>query len=313
MSKKKDSFDIALEFAINLENDEPKHYERIPAILDYLTYIKRTKNKDGSITYERKRLDVYAKELYRILKRSAGNTACWKGRDALAYEVNCSTGKITDSKNCLSESFEQLNGKSLINIEEKRMYTTIDNKIINKKPIHVITLHNIWNFNNAFIGSQKDVEPLKLGVLSQKEAEIAIEKMYQTQNVHKSGAPSPHDYVGGASAPNDNATQRAESPHDINHTPYSQTPFQCLSYPDANASQLCLLNKDEGSMRMNSEIDAVQWLVDFGINNKVAGEIVHRMKFPHVKRKIIEFMRTWRDLKITKSLTGKLISILNKE
>ena len=102
-----------------MENPNPRHFEMIPDILDYLTYIERSVDKEGNVIYQRKRLRPIEKDLYRILSKAAGQNGCWKSTQTLAEQVNVSVGAIVEAKKILSQSFEQLDGKPLISIQKR--------------------------------------------------------------------------------------------------------------------------------------------------------------------------------------------------
>jgi hypothetical protein len=170
-------------YVIAFQNSEPKHYTRVPNIIDHLTY--DAMDSEGNVI--KKRLSVFAKELYRILRMIANDYgACWMNRDNLAELANMSTGSITNAKKELEQKFHQLDGQPLINIEENQKSTKV-----NGTTYHKITIIDIWKWNNAFMSA------------------FNFQKKY--------GAPSPHDGANPAPSPHDGPPREAPSPHDTNN------------------------------------------------------------------------------------------------
>jgi hypothetical protein len=245
--QKKDSLDIKQEYVIALQCHEPKHYERIPDILDHLTYIDERLDIDtGKIVYARKRLSPIEKELYRVIKKFAGKTTCWAKTETLAELVNCSVGAVVKAKRVLMSAFEQLDAKPLIYVEHRMIPTEKDNKKINKKANHVITITHIWNYNNAHMvqGNEFWKKYYKLGDLTDKEAELALESLRQPSIVHNSGAHSPDERACEAHSPDERAYRGARSPGEVNHTPYNHTP-DGVSYKPTEVGVNAPLSRNE--------------------------------------------------------------------
>ena len=176
-------------YAINFQNPEPRYYSRIPHILDHLTY-EETDPKTGEKSV--KRLSVYAKELYRIIKSIAGEQgagACWMNRTKLAELCNMSSASITNAKKELQQAFHQLDGNPLIKIEERKRQGVSESNTNYKTIYHCITILDIWRWNAAFMA---------------------------TKDLKKNIPLSPHDSAPPPMSPHDSAPQGPMSPHDTN-------------------------------------------------------------------------------------------------
>lgn len=191
-------------FFDSLQIEEPRHYDRIPAILDYLTYVEEvTDKKSGEKKYYRKRLSLGAKELYRIIKQRSGKiNKCWAEGEDLADHLGCDEDSITKYKKILCMPIEQLEGNTLINIETQyKMDEKDGHKFARTK--HIISVNHIWHYNNAFMDNfDTSIFPKKCEEISKNDYEVAIEKMRQptlTQEiVHNSGgSPKPSEEQGG--------------------------------------------------------------------------------------------------------------------
>lgn len=193
-------------YAYNFQNPEPKYYSRIPHIIDHLTY-DSINEKTGE--KEIKRLSVYAKELYRVIKSIANeDSTCWMHRDKLADLCNFSTGMISKAKEELSQNFHQLDGNKLIHIQEQNKTTNTNGTIY-----HRVMILDIWKWNNAFMATLK----------------------YQRQKE----AVSPHDSAKPAVSPHDSALQGALSPHDTNNNPTNKNPLSKEQQPANLAQPVC--------------------------------------------------------------------------
>ncbi len=138
-------------YAVEFQRGEPAYFTQVPNIIDHLTY---TFEKDG--LKETKRLSVYAKELYRILRMVASDHGkCWHSTESLAEIVGCSTGKISQAKNELLMPMHQLDGTALI--IEKMGTTTrkLDSGDAIQVPFSHKTIVNIWGWNSAFMATRK--------------------------------------------------------------------------------------------------------------------------------------------------------------
>ena len=152
MSKsKKEPISAAEQYAYHFENPEPKFFTQIPNIIDHLTYtIGKGKDK---VT---KRLSIYAKELYRIIKMIASeNGKCWSKGETLALRMGCSTGKVSQAMKELLMPIDQLDGSPLIKEERRYKQQIRDNGTKFAVPLCTRTIVCIWKWNNAFMATVK--------------------------------------------------------------------------------------------------------------------------------------------------------------
>ncbi len=134
-------------YAYEFQNSEPKHYTRVPNIIDHLTFI----DEDGKSC----KLSVYAKELYRIIRMttSDGEGKCWRSTKNLADLMNCSPSSIVEAKKQLKMPMQQLDGKALILETKRQKAKVIEGQIINKATYCTYTIVDIWKWNNAFMAT----------------------------------------------------------------------------------------------------------------------------------------------------------------
>lgn len=138
-------------YAFHFQNDEPAYYTIVPNIIDHLTY---EVEKDG--IKETKRLSVYAKELYRIIRMIApGGKTCWHSTESLAEILNCSTGSITNAKNELLMPMDQLDGNALIIETKKTMIRKTEDGHTFPVPLSHKMIVDIWKWNAAFMATRK--------------------------------------------------------------------------------------------------------------------------------------------------------------
>lgn len=138
-------------YAFNFQNPEPKYYTRVPNIIDHLTY---KIEKDGIMIT--KRLSIYAKELYRIIRMIASDSgADWHTTESLAEIIGCSTGSIVNAKKELLMPMDQLDGKSLIIETRKQIHKTVNDKHISTT-LCTRMIVDIWKWNNAFMATIKN-------------------------------------------------------------------------------------------------------------------------------------------------------------
>jgi len=124
--------------------DGDNYTSRIPNIIDHLTYNKVDEKTGKSVV---KRLSVYAKGLYRVLKTVAGEDGvCLRNRDDLAELCNMSAGSVTNAKKELLQNFNELGGLPLIFIDDRQKRTSKNGTIY-----HAIVVLDIWNVNNDCI------------------------------------------------------------------------------------------------------------------------------------------------------------------
>ncbi len=237
-------------YAIAFESSEPKHYTRIPNIIDHLTYEELDEKTGQTI---KKRLSVYASHLYRVIKSIANEgNACWMNRDNLAELANMSTGKISECKKELSQKFHQLDGKSLISIEECKKTTMKGKEQSNQTCYHKITIIDIWKWNNAYMATLK----------FQKKME----------------ALSPGDGADEALSPGDGAQGEALSPGDTNKNPsFNNIPLSKEQQPTADADLSVSSNKEKELFSSDPNIQrAYDWLLKEGFDEKASKEIAIR-------------------------------------
>ncbi len=150
-SIQKETLSPAEQYAFHFQNPEPKYYARVPNIIDHLTY---QVEKDG--VKETKRLSVYAKELYRVIRMIANDYGkCWHSTKSLAEIMNCSTGSITNAKNELLMPMDQLEGKALIIETERTTIKRLENGQAIPVPLITRMIVDIWPWNNAFMATRK--------------------------------------------------------------------------------------------------------------------------------------------------------------
>lgn len=134
----------------HFQNTEPKFYTRVPNIIDHLTY---EVEEDGQKII--KRLSVYAKELYRVVRMIASDHGKdWHTTEQLAEIIGCSVGSIVNAKKELTMPMHQLEGSSLI-LEERNPIKKIVNGHTIKTTLCKRTIVDIWRWNNAFMGTIK--------------------------------------------------------------------------------------------------------------------------------------------------------------
>lgn len=235
-------------YSLHFQNSDPKFFSMMPHILDHLTYDEIDLQTGNKVI---KRLSIFAIQLYRIIKIIAGeHGACWQNRDKLAELANMSTGSISKAKEELQKNFHQLDGNSLIKLEEVKKSNSK-----NGTTYHRIIIQDIWRWNNAFMG---------------------------TLNIRRNEAPSPNDGAKPAPSPNDGAPQTALSPGDTNNNNANNTPLSKEQQPVDNVqcpmSTVCSLNQESivppappdevthrteafnGLMRIGFEITAATYL-----------------------------------------------------
>jgi|GEM_PF-3352906 len=298
-------------------------FTQVADIIDDLTYIEMRVGKDGIAEYHRNRLTPLEKDLYRVIFKTCGyKDTCWKTTLTLAEEVNCSTGTIVNSKRILNESFEQLDGHSLIEIEVKSQFTiaadpeTGKERIINKRDKHYIKCNHIYNYSKAYMKVKKHLPKLKLGKLSDQEAEVAIEKMRQGQEgltphsfVHNWGARSIGENADGANLANERALRGADSTDEAIHI---HTPkFHSYDKPNhvRTSAQEMLLKDDEVA---NNASDVFAWLKMFGVNEKVVNDVLHRFTVNSIAKEINLFIRNQNQIVVKKSWVGVLLDKINR-
>lgn len=245
-------------YAVNFQNPEPKYYTRTPNILSHLTYDEIDEDS-GEIT--KKKLSVYARELYRVLREHAGDYgACWRNRDGLAELCNMSAGSISKAKEELLKNFNELDGTPLINIEKRT-----------RKSQHgaatydLITIMDIWRWNNAFMAT------LKMRKASPSPS------LYDNDEV----APSPHDGPKVAPSPHDKALEVAPSPHDTNknkdnNNHLSKEQQTALSVSVCPLDSAVSLSVAESDVQSRQKAEAFNWFTKIGCDVFSATQFVEK-------------------------------------
>ena len=152
-------------YAIQLHNEEPGYYAQIPGVIYHCTYVSAQKKKGrkdhGKIV--RRKLRPIALCLYGAIRQMAGQkNVCWASTDTLADWVGCSPGSISEAKEELTQEMEQLGGKSLITVVEKRKRHPNGT---GSTTYHHITINFIRGENNAYMSTIKDHPKLPIGII----------------------------------------------------------------------------------------------------------------------------------------------------
>ena len=153
-------------FAIQMQNNEPSHYARMPHLLHYCTYIHQHRDKKGNPTRtERKRLSPWAINAYLYIKQVAGKSSkCWMNGKKIAEGANMTPGMLSKVKlQELTIPIEQMDGKSLLTIEKKKKRHTKPDGTFTITTYDHITVNDLWNYNNAFMSVRNEVDALPLG------------------------------------------------------------------------------------------------------------------------------------------------------
>lgn len=138
-------------YAFHFQNEEPSYYTIVPNIIDHLTY---QVEKDG--IKETKRLSVYAKELYRVIRMIAPKgVTCWHSTESLAEIIGCSTGKVSQAKDELLMPMDQLDGSPLIIETKKTTVRKTESGHTFPVPLSHKMIVDIWKWNNAFMATRK--------------------------------------------------------------------------------------------------------------------------------------------------------------
>jgi hypothetical protein len=246
-------------YAIALDCNEPNNYTIVPNIIDHLTY--DFVDEEGNITI--RRLSVFAIQLYRIIRTIAGQEGiCWRTAENLAELANMSEGQVSKCKKELMQKFHQLEGASLISIEEKEKTILKEGKKINGTIYHVIKLKNIWNYNRAFF----------------------LKKKWD-----KEQAGFPEKPVEQAGFPEKPVTERAGFPGECNNITYNNTPLFKEQHSADESDIVVSLDKKEDIVipenRSYNEanLQAFNWFLKIGCNLKSAIHFVDNFSVDDIK------------------------------
>lgn len=245
-------------YILNFENPEPKYYSMIPNIIDHLTY---QVEEEGKIIH--KRLSVYAKELYRVIKMIASeNGKDWHSTQSLADIVGCSVGSIINAKKELMSPMDQLDGSPLIK-ETKRQVTKNDGMV--KTIICTRSIVDIWKWNNAFMATLK---------------------------FRKKGPHSPHESGGGPDSPHESASLGPHSPHESNNNSSNNNPLLKEQQPTDKSVSVCqdvsLHKKDLSEEEVDPKVlQAFNWCLKFGCDVITATKIIKNHSLEELEKATI--------------------------
>lgn len=284
-------------YASYFEIKEPKFYTRLPNILSDLTY-DLVDEKTGKSTIMK--LTPFDKELYRVLKETAGDHGkCWRRTEDLADLCGMSVGQVVKSKEVLQEKFHQLDGKSLIDIKKKPKSIIKDGVVVGKTIYHETMIVDIWQYNNAHMATRKY---LKTKIPIEDEAD------------------SPHEGAGGADSPHESAAQGAPSPGErYNKNAVKKKSLSKEQQPTANAVSVVSSNLKPFLYPSDGHSKAYQWLIKHGFDERSAMSIVGDPKFSVADmEKACEYFIKHINIKKQKkeeftNILGYFIDVLNKK
>lgn len=200
---KKEPISASEQYAYHFENPEPKFFTQIPNIIDHLTY---SVVEDGKKTV--KRLSIYAKELYRIIKMIASDHGkCWNTGEHLALKMGCSTGKVSQAMKELLMPMDQLEGSALIKEERRFKQGVQDDGTKYGIQICTRTIVCVWKWNNAFM------------------ATVKFQNQYGKVDQVMNGSVSCGETVGGSVSCGETASRESVSCGEANNNPLSNIPL----------------------------------------------------------------------------------------
>jgi len=302
---------------------EPAYYEKLPSILDYITYLEETQDKDGNKVFYRKRLKPAHKDLYRVIRKLAGDAVCMRDTEYLARMAGCDKETIVEYKKILTMPIEQFKGDSLIKIDEKYTTTERDGKKINKKPVHICTINPIWKYNIPFMkkifalsaSDEKRLPPMMKETLSARDFEVAVEKMAQPSIddiVYNSGADTENPYEPqGLYGKSVRASRGAYTENPYGHKHPKQTPLSKRQTPAAQiAAQLSLINQKDVEEEFSSEAKASDWLQSFGFKSRIITEMLGKYSIHEMLSSVFYIQGQLKNNGSKGSLTGYLLNTL---
>lgn len=313
--------DSVLAEYVDAFNPDPKHFEMMPHILSHLTYIEL----DGQTgIYYRKRLKAAHKEVYRIIKMIAGTGICFRTEEYIANMAGCSVETVSEAKWIFTEAFEQLDGNPLMTITQKSVMTKRKNelneeRIINKRPVHVCQLMQIWKYNNAYMTTLMDKEPGPMKQpLSEKEAELVIEKMFQkssaelaSQIVHNLGAdPKKRESPGADPKKRESPSERADPKKRVD-IKQRQTPLLKDKDTMAKAIQMSLINSvcEED---LKSECSTHEWLQKMGFKQAKATQLLSDYGIYQIQSAVFYVKKELKNKPPTRTISGYLLQAIEK-
>lgn len=305
---------------------EPKYYEAMPGFLDYLTYIEATKDKNGKDIYVRRRLKPIEKDVYRVIKKLAGEGVCIRTETYIARMVGCSTHTLADAKIALSNPIEQMYGESLISIDKQMALTKKEGRKINKRPVHICHINPVWKYNIPFMrelysldkDDERRLPPEISAEISIKEAEIAIEKMSQpsvSDIVYNSGAERKYaecskaerKYAECSLGGKKGITQKCV----VLNNPTK--PFVLKQDPMAEAIQMSLINQNNVEENFVSEHKTSEFLEILGFTRNIINEVLGRYSLNDIYVSVLYLKNKMADKEIKSSITGYLLKTLENK
>lgn len=224
------------------QNSEPKFYTRIPNIIDHLTY---TVEENGKKI--KKRLSIYAKELYRIIRMIASEGGSdWNTTKSLAEKIGCSVGSIHKAKKELLMPIDQLDGTALVTEKRKTIQKTASDGRKFATTLCTRTINDIWKWNNAFMATLK----------------------YQNQY---GGTDSCGESVGGTDSCGESVYPGTDSCGERNNISLNKNPMFKKQHPTANAAPVCLSKNKKGRMSLSEDQrKSYEWMLANGCDEKSA-------------------------------------------
>lgn len=326
---------------------EPSHFEAIPGFIDYLTYIeqdfelvkneegKKIKqllfNEDGTPIYCRKRFKPVHKDIYRVMKKLAGESVCMRTEKYIARMVGCSTHTIAEAKEVLQNAVEQMDGLSLISIDEQRCLTTREDengesKKVNKRSVHITHINSLWRYNKPFMkniysmhmSDERRLPPKMKEIISFKEAEIAVERMNQdsVQDIvrksiaERKNAFSPKVERKNAFSPQGEKEGRTQKC--VRHKHPSTIPFVLKQDPAERAIQMSLINQKNVDECFASQHKATEFLEILGLKISVISGLFAIYSLHDMLSSIYYLKDKLSKNKTIESLTGYYLLILQK-
>lgn len=203
MSNKYNDLSASEIYAIELSSNEPHYYAQIPGIIYHLTYteIEENKNSENCGMMVRKKLSIYGMQLSCYLRQIAGKNMnpIWMSPEKIAEMTGMSVRSFYNAKNELMNSFEQLAGKSLIEVIKCKKSTTRQDGQKGFKTYDKIKMIHIWPEANAYMATLSSHENLPLGPVN--------------KSVHNSSANAPYATAESANAPYATASPGANAPY----------------------------------------------------------------------------------------------------
>lgn len=237
------------QYCIAMQNPEPSNYTRVPNIIDHLTYDEI--DEETGVT-KVKRLSIYAKELYRILKTIAGQeNICWRNTENLAQLANMSKGQVSNCKKELQNKFHQLDGTSLIQITERKKESSKNSTIY-----HQVTIMSIWGFNRAYFLLKK------------------IEKKIEKE------ARSPDERANQARSPDERAPLEARSLSERTNI-YNKTSLCKEQHSTAAPSSVC--SSDQENSVDEAKVPWFNFLLKVGYDIFTATSIIEKYSIEEIK------------------------------